>query len=245
MNTSWNKASGWYGKIVGESGHHFHQEVLFPKLLPLLDLKPTSKVLDVGCGNGVFVSQLPTGATYFGLDSASSLISQAPAGPNKKYFVADATKSYPFPDSDFTHAVFVLSLQNMEQGSAAILEAGKRIRSGGVMAIILNHPAFRIPRQSSWQIDEGNKTEYRRIDRYLSPLKIPVTTHPGQPDSGVTWSFHHPISDYTHWLKSAGLKVTSVEEWASDKASVGKKAKMENRARSEFPLFMAILAQKG
>jgi hypothetical protein len=35
-----------------------------------------------------------------------------------------------------------------------------------------------------------------------------------------------------------------MEEWTSDKVSVGKAAKGENRARAEFPLFMAIRAVK-
>jgi len=37
--------------------------------------------------------------------------------------------------------------------------------------------------------------------------------------------------------------IEKIEEWASDKDSVGKAAKMENRARAEIPLFMAIQAK--
>jgi len=37
-------------------------------------------------------------------------------------------------------------------------------------------------------IDEANKIEYRRINRYFTPLKIPITTHPGEAKSSVTWS---------------------------------------------------------
>jgi len=35
-----------------------------------------------------------------------------------------------------------------------------------------------------------------------------------------------------------------MEEWISDKKSTGAKARMENRSREEFPLFLALLAQK-
>ncbi len=248
MSTSWHKAGDWYGKIVGDSGHHYHQEVIFPKLLPLLEISSGSKVLDLGCGNGVLANHLPKNTTYFGLDSAASLVNlakQNSKNKNHQFFIHDVTRPYPFHYTDFTHAIFILSLQNIEQGSQAILEASRHLKPGGTLAIVLNHPTFRIPRQTSWQIDPQNKTEYRRIDRYLSPIKIPITTHPGQPDSNVTWTFHHPISDYIHWLKEAGLKVTSIEEWSGDKTSVGRAARMENRARAEFPLFMAILAQKG
>ncbi|MFS8563077.1 MAG: hypothetical protein LVR00_01585 [Rhabdochlamydiaceae bacterium] len=119
------------------------------------------------------------------------------------------------------------------------------LKPQGKLLIVLNHPCFRIPRQSSWGVDEPKKLQYRRIDRYLSPLKIPIQTHPGkQHDSQETWSFHHPLSDYTRWLQEAGFTIEIIEEWISDKTSTGGHAKMENRSRAEFPLFLAILACK-
>jgi hypothetical protein len=45
-------------------------------------------------------------------------------------------------------------------------------------------------------------------------------------------------------LRNAGFVITRIEEWTSDKESEGKAAKQENRARAEFPLFMAIQALK-
>jgi hypothetical protein len=35
-----------------------------------------------------------------------------------------------------------------------------------------------------------------------------------------------------------------MEEWCSDKKSEGAAARMEDRARKEFPLFLTILASK-
>lgn len=79
----------------------------------------------------------------------------------------------------------------------------------------------------------------------MSPLKIPITMHPGQQQSALTWSFHHPISFYSQILFDHGFMIEKLEEWTSDKQSVGgKTATMENRGRSEFPLFMAIKAIK-
>jgi len=45
-------------------------------------------------------------------------------------------------------------------------------------------------------------------------------------------------------LKTNGLIVQDLEEWRSEKKSVGKWAKMEDRAREEFPLFLAVLGEK-
>jgi hypothetical protein len=107
----------------------------------------------------------------------------------------------------------------------------------------MNHPCFRVPRQSSWGVDEQKKLQYRRIDRYMEPLKIPIQTHPGQGDkSPQTWSFHHPLSTYVEGLSKSGFVIEKIEEWLSDKLSTGGKAKMENRSRLEFPLFLTIYA---
>jgi hypothetical protein len=38
--------------------------------------------------------------------------------------------------------------------------------------------------------------------------------------------------------------IEKIEEWVSDKKSTGPMAKMEDRARDEIPMFMAILATK-
>ena len=66
--------------------------------------------------------------------------------------------------------------------------------------------------------------------------------NPGDSGSQVTWSFHHPLSFYTDLLTKRGLVIDAIEEWTSDKESVGKAARMENRSRGEFPLFLAIRA---
>ena len=45
-------------------------------------------------------------------------------------------------------------------------------------------------------------------------------------------------------LKEAGFFIELNEEWCSDKKSTGKMAKVENRCRSEFPLFLTFVAKK-
>jgi SAM-dependent methyltransferase len=165
--------------------------------------------------------------------------------PRHRYLVGDATKPLPLEESRFSHAAVVLALQNMDPGSAAVANAARHLRPGGRLAIVLNHPCFRIPRQSSWEIDPRNKLQFRRVNRYLAPLKIPIRTNPSAGErSPVTLTFHHPLSDYSRWLAEARMSIELIEEWASDKTSEGKAARMENLSRSEFPLFLTILAVK-
>ena len=243
-STSWEKSGSWYTKSVGEKGNYYHQHLVIPNSLRLLNLQNNSSLLDLACGQGVLARALPKSVGYLGLDLSPSLIKEAQRLSRHQFKVADVSKPLPSPPQKFSHAAIILALQNLEHPETALKNASDYLIPGGKLLIVLNHPCFRIPRQSSWGIDPQNKLEYRRVNRYLSPLKIPVTTNPGIPNSPVTWSFHYSLSSYFQFLKNSGFVITDLEEWASDKASVGRAARMENRARSEFPLFIALLAQK-
>lgn len=246
-NTSWSPVAKWYTGIVGEGGHYFHEHVILPRLKLLLDPKANETVIDVGCGQGVYARTLPHNVDYTGVDASKELIAEAKRlTKNAKhvYYVADATKGLPVPAESYDHAVCILALQNMKDASSTIQNIGIALRTKGDFVMVINHPSFRIPRQSSWGKDETQKLEYRRVNRYLSPLEIPINAHPGLSDSAMTWTYHQPLEYYIKALKSVGLVVTDIEEWTSDKVSVGKAAKGENRARAEFPLFMAIKAVK-
>jgi ubiquinone/menaquinone biosynthesis C-methylase UbiE len=245
--TSWQPVHRWYDTVVGEQGHYYHQHIVIPGVLRLLELQPTSHLLDLACGQGVLARAIPKPIRYLGLDASPSLIKTAKnldKNPNHNYQIADITKVPLFIPSSFTHTTIVLALQNIASPQDVLINASHSLKPKGKLVLVLNHPAFRIPRQSSWETDPQNKLQYRRINRYLSPLKIPITTHPGQNSSPITWSFHLPLSTYFSYLKTAGFLVENLEEWTSDKQSAGSTAKMENRARSEFPLFLAITATK-
>lgn len=254
QSTSWQPVATWYNKITGEGGHYYHEHVVIPGVLRLLSLSPKSpqRVLDIACGNGVLGRAIPKDIEYTGVDIAPSLIAEAKKtdhGHNHKYIVADVTKPLPLRSlgeggPTFTHAAIILSLQNTQNPLNFLKNTSEALISGGKLIIVLNHPAFRIPRQSSWGIDSGTKMQYRRIDKYMSPMEIPITAHPGERFSAQTLSYHHSISDYSKMLKEAGFVIELIEEWTSDKESIGRNSKMENRARNEFPLFMTIVAKK-
>jgi SAM-dependent methyltransferase len=243
-NTSWHKVGRWYNEKVGDRGSYYHEHVVLPGVIRLLQLNQNSSLLDLGCGQGVLARQIPKNVKYIGIDAAASLISFAKKldhNPNHEFIIGDVTQPLPGTEK-FTHAAIILALQNIESPELAIQNAAKHLVPAGTLVIALNHPSFRIPRQSSWGIDEQSKLQYRRENIYMSPLKIPITMHPGS-GSGLTWSYHEPISAYTKMLAENHFIIENFEEWTSDRESVGTAGRMENRSRAEFPLFLAILAR--
>jgi SAM-dependent methyltransferase len=249
-STSWEKVKDWYDGIVGAEGQYYHRQIIFPNLLKLWQLKEVTRpsILDLACGQGVLARYLSAGIPYLGIDISPSLIKiarQQTKSREQQFGVGDITKSLPKIGTDFSHAAIILALQNLEKPAAALKNAAHHLRKGGILTLVINHPAFRIPRQSSWGVDENKKLQYRRIDCYMTPMKVPIQIHPGNPtEPKEMHSYHWPLNELSSWLQQAGFAILTIDEWCSDKQSVGSKAKMENRARNEFPLFMAIQAIK-
>lgn len=243
--TSWEPVQKWYRGLVEDQGHYYHKQIILPNLLKMIG-KDVKSLLDLACGTGVLANVLPSSVNYLGVDISASFIKaakQKDKNPNHEYLVADATKTLRFSNHDFSHATLILAAQNIEKPLLAFQNVARHLMKGGKFIVVLNHPCFRIPRQSSWGIDDKSKIQYRRIDSYMSEMKIPIHAHPSQKDaSASTLSFHYPLSTLVNWLHEAGFVVERMEEWCSDKTSTGKNAKMENRSRQEIPLFLTLVS---
>ncbi|MBM3191464.1 MAG: class I SAM-dependent methyltransferase [Chlamydiae bacterium] len=243
-STSWEPAGEWYHGLVGSEGHYYHRHIIFPELLKLLKTKKENlSLLDMACGQGAFAKALPKNFHYEGVDISPTLIRQAKQQcPDKIFHLHDICIPFDLGKT-FTHATMILAFQNLDNPLEALRNIKHHLKQGGTLVLVLNHPCFRIPRQSSWGLDEHKKNHYRRIDIYMSRLKIPLDVHPGNKNSAHTLSFHYPLSDIFSFLQQAGFAVHHLLEWVSDKVSTGKHAKIENRARLEFPLFLTLLAK--
>jgi len=247
-DTSWQSVAGWYDSLVGDKGSYYHEKLVIPGVKNLLSNVSYNSVLDLGCGQGIFGRALDNNIFYQGVDLSKTLVDSAKTRDNfanHKYIVGDITKNIPVEKKDFDVVTCILVLQNVTSPAEVIKIASEHLRNAGRFVLVLNHPCFRIPRQSAWGIDEKQNIQYRRITRYLSAMKIPVTAHPGKgKDSSITWSSHFSLSELSGYLETAGFLIEKIEEWKSDKKSQGAAAARENRSREEIPLFMAIKAVK-
>ena len=244
-DTSWNKSADWYNELLNTDGT-YQKDLILPNLLRLISPKPGEKILDLGCGQGFFSREFEkNGAKLTGVDNSSKLIEIAKNTSIKSinYFVGSAD-NLSFLKENFDKIVMVLSLQNMEKADLVLKECAKKIKKGGSLYVVLNHPCFRIPGKSSWDWDEKNKIQYRRMDAYLSESKNKIVMHPGEKNSETTSSFHRPLQYYFKHLQKSGFAVERIEEWVSEKKTTpGPRAAAVDRARAEFPLFLFIQAK--
>ncbi|MCX6726473.1 MAG: class I SAM-dependent methyltransferase [Candidatus Shapirobacteria bacterium] len=244
-NTSWEKVGDWYNETVGEKGSYYHQQVILPNVIRLMKLGEKQKLLDVGCGQGILGKSLPNHNGYWGIDLAANLIEMAKKDDknlNHKYLVADATKDFKTTER-FDWITLILALQNMDKPFKVIQNCKNVLGTGGKILMVLNHPAFRIPKHSDWEMKEGK--QYRLIESYMSPLEISIDSSPFDKHyNQKTVSYHYPLSAYSEMLTDNGFVIETIEEWVSNKKSTGVKALIEDKAREEIPLFLTIVAKK-
>jgi ubiquinone/menaquinone biosynthesis C-methylase UbiE len=244
--TTWGHVASWYNEHITE-GDTYHEHVVKPNLLDALGDVRGKEVLDVACGQGFFSRLLhEAGARVTGIDIAPSLIRLAKeAGPaDIRYGVVPADKM-DVSEASFDIAICVLALQNIRNLAGTLGQIAKALKPGGEFVFVLNHPAFRVPRRSSWGFDADTNTQFRRVDGYLSESEHKIQMHPGADKSVTTISYHRPLQSYVEGLAHHGFSIVGLEEWISHrKSEKGPREQAENRARKEFPLFLMVKTRK-
>jgi ubiquinone/menaquinone biosynthesis C-methylase UbiE len=246
-DTSWEKVAGWYDELLKGEGT-YQKELILPNLLRLMDIRRGETVLDLACGQGFFAREFgKLGAQITGVDASRALIGIARKNSPKDIdFHATTADSLAFiKEGSIDKIAILLALQNMENVAGVLSSCSNVLKNTGTVYVVLNHPAFRIPKASSWGWDEKEKIQYRRVDRYLSESKTEIDMHPGKKSSERTISFHRPLQYYVKALNKTGFAITALEEWNSHKSSEpGPRAKAEDLARKEVPLFLCLVAER-
>ena len=146
-------------RYIKSCATEFWQRVFSEELQYLLHhLKPEDEILSVGCGPAILERSLAEmGYAVTGLDVSQQALSCA---PDSMRTVAAAAEEMPFPDASFDVALFVASLQFIDDYSAALKRASVVLRPGGRLIAMLINPASKF-----------FKTRYASEDSYVRKLK--------------------------------------------------------------------------
>lgn len=250
VKTSWDPLAEWYDGWMGQTGSKHHQLVL-PTVQTLMAIQPGERVLDLGCGQGVLAESVQQAqGEYVGVDASNTLISLAQQrhGQAGRFLVGDVTQlshlgKPQLTAGSFDVAVFLLSIQDIDPLAKAFQQAAWALKDQGRLVILMIHPAFRIARQSGWGFDERRKLQYRRVDQYLTPNKIPLKEYPGK-QKGVSFTFHRPLQEYIGSLANNGLLIDACQELSTAEWITPQTPRAQARAIREIPLFLALRARK-
>jgi SAM-dependent methyltransferase len=246
---SWDPVAAWYTGWVGPNGSHHHRELAVPALLTLLEVRRGDRVLDLGCGPAVLAADIArAGAHYTGVDASPKLLAFARRhhGRHGSFILGDVTRlaeKNAVEAESFDAVTFLLSIQDIEPLAGALASASYALPPGGQLVMVMTHPCFRVPRQSGWGWDAGRRLRFRRVDRYLTRLTVPMRT---SADGRVaTRSYHRPLEAYFNGLAANEMFVDRVVEIPATSAiAKGAPTRAERLALREFPLFLGIRAVK-
>lgn len=242
-DTSWEKVSGWYNEHL-TSTDTYQEKVITPNLVRFLSIKKGERMLDLGCGDGYFSRLLKKeGADISGIDASKTLVDMAKKSDPKGNYVVKKAEEMTGVKEKYQTILSVLAFQNMKQGEKVFEIMKKHLADNGRVVLVLNHPAFRIPKESDWHFEGTRNEQGRVVYKYLSEISLPIVMNPGakKENQEVTYSFQRPMQWYVKQAHKNGLALTRMEEWISHKASQkGPRQKAEDQARKEIPIFMIL-----
>src|SRR3989338_7911676 len=241
--TSWSPVASWYHELIKSGKGTYQHDVILPNILRLLNPKKDQTILDLACGPGFFAREFrKSGAKVIGIDISPELIAFAKKEVRDvEFFVASADAIPMVKEKSVDVVTIILSLQNIENMAGVFAECQRVLKSRGRLFLVLNHPAFRIPKASEWGWDEQRGVQYRRLDNYLSEARAKIEMHPGDDPSVYTWSFHRPLQVYMKALAKQGFCISRMEEWISNRQGPkGKRFAASEHARKEIPLFLGL-----
>jgi ubiquinone/menaquinone biosynthesis C-methylase UbiE len=131
----------WAAAGRGDEMEDHHSDIT-GQTLALMDLQPSDRVLDLGCGTGWASRRLArVAAEVVGLDVADEMLRRAESAssgfPNIRYVWGSAEK-IPAPDNHFTKVLSVESFYYYADQGKALDELRRVLAPGGKLFILIN-----------------------------------------------------------------------------------------------------------
>ena len=251
--TSWGAVSDWYNDYLKDEDNYQHK-VILPNLLRLLDIKnKNTNLLDLGCGQGFFIEKIlesvKLNINIHGVDLSSKLLKIAEdkfsKNENVSFKNTDASNMSHIKEGSIDKIYSVLALQNMSDLDKVMIEIKRILKKDGRCLFVINHPAFRVPKESDWFFNNFINKQGRVVYNYMSDKRYVIDMNPGKKAMGEkteeTISFHHPLQFFSKIFNKHDFAITRIEEWISHKKSEeGAKKRIEDDARKEIPMFMCL-----
>ncbi|MCL2457336.1 MAG: methyltransferase domain-containing protein [Desulfobulbus sp.] len=134
FDTWTDRYDSWFSTPVGRLVKRYETDLL----LALLDPRPGERLLDAGCGNGIFtVDILARGALVTGIDLSVSMLTGAIGRLVDGCFAALCADicALPFADHSFDKVFSMTAIDFIADGGKAMAELDRVVRPGGRVVV--------------------------------------------------------------------------------------------------------------
>ncbi len=130
LKRRYDETAGFYDRRYGGIQRTKYQMVT--KNLP----SGRKRILDLGCGTGMFLEELSSRAEFVvGVDASPEMLKVAKGRAREVALVRADADALPFVDGSFDAVVSVTLLQNMPDPAATVGAVARVLRSGGVAVL--------------------------------------------------------------------------------------------------------------
>jgi len=206
----YDSVADWYVAWV-DASPWVHRVIMLHRARLGMGLPPGSRVLDLGCGEGLFSRVLEQdGYRVVGIDLSERLVDAARMrGPDTIAFVVDDAQTLISQGvGSFDGAICVLALMDIPDIGAVFQAAHRVVRPGGTFACVLMHPAFDGP-GARWLDDAPHPgrlvTQYLTEGEWTSPHVEGVR--------GRVGAHHRTLGTYITTAIASGWHIHAIEEW--------------------------------
>lgn len=224
---AWNANAAVWDERMRDEGNDFVNELIWPSAKVLLDLRPGEKVLDVGCGNGLYSRRLARlGGIVTAFDFAEELIKRAQAygtefesGGSIAYSLIDATNEaelLTLGTRQFDVAFCTMALMDIAELDPLMKALAQLLKPGGRFVFATCHPCFNqayAAHFAEMQDYGDNRTTYGvKVTRYMTPSTEWGTALPNQ--SHPQRYFDRPLHLVLQPAFAAGFVMDALDERA-------------------------------
>ena len=123
----------WYGTTFGSLCHRLEKDALFS----LVSFNPGDKVLDAGCGTGVYLEELlRLGMDVTGVDADEDMLEYtAKSRSNGIALIKASLQDLPFEPSSFDKVISVCTLEFIDDPSHVLTELSRVLKKDGILLL--------------------------------------------------------------------------------------------------------------
>ncbi len=211
---AWDAVAGFWHERMGE-GNDFVETLIWPRVRRLLPPLRGARILDVGCGNGLYARKLAgEGARVMGVDYSVSMIARAKdATPDLdvEYAVMDASVEEglkALPSRAFDAVLTTMVLMDMSDVGPLFRCLPRILRPNGTIVFATAHPSFNSA-PARREIGSDGLGEIHVLS-YRTASRATGAAIRGQP--ALTASYHRTLADLLRPAFAAGLVLDALEE---------------------------------